>query len=96
MMSSPRPSGEIKLWSQVLIQAVRDAEGGNSQQRYALSWLFGRSSTFEYVCGIWDWDPDYIRRRLALRPLMAAAIRRHEMDYLLPPPARARRTRARR
>lgn len=102
-MSQNNQSGEARLWSYVLLQAIRDAEGAHCSgysatimQRRALGWLFndapGGLPMVGWICDLFDWDVEAIRQRLARQPRLAAAMRRHHigMDYLPVQPRRRR------
>lgn len=90
----PATRATVALWSQVLLQAIREA-GGNVHgaytkvtslrlQRVALNWIFnppepGVWNTFDALCQLFDWDPDNIRMRLARQPDIACALKKFKI-----------------
>ncbi|WP_172600138.1 hypothetical protein [Sulfuricystis multivorans] len=62
----------LRLWTAVLIQAIRDVETGDKEeQNSALAWMFGGIPSgrvsFAAVCSWLEIDPDQVRAALLRR-----------------------------
>jgi len=72
----------LRLWTAVLIQAIRDVETGNEQERNsALAWMFGgipsARVSFAAVCSWLEIDPDQVRAALLRRKKFAFCYNRY-------------------
>lgn len=57
---------EFDLWAAVLMQAVEDYKEGDLDARFYLTKDDDHAGSFNWICSMFDVEPDYIRHKLQL------------------------------
>ncbi|MBF0477096.1 MAG: hypothetical protein HQK59_14970 [Deltaproteobacteria bacterium] len=57
---------EFDLWAAVLMQAVEDYKEGDLDARFYLTKDDDNTGSFNWICSMFDVEPDYIRNKLQL------------------------------